>query len=83
MDSISYTALRSKLASIMDRVCDDHVPVQVTRQNARAVVVMSLADYEAMAETAYLLRSPANAARLGKSIQEIEAGKVKEKELLE
>ena len=83
MDTISYTAARSNLASIMDKVCNDHVPVIVTRQNARAVVLLSLADYQALEETAYLLRSPANAARLAKSIADIEVGRVAERGLSE
>ena len=83
MDSISYTAARSNLARIMDKVCDNHMPVLVTRQNARSVVVLSLADFEALEETAYLLRDPANAARLAKSIKDIETGKVSRRKLSE
>ncbi len=83
MDTISYTAARANLASIMEKVCDDHAPVIVTRQNARPVVLMSLADYESLEETAYLLRSPANAARLARSIAEAKAGRVSERGLLE
>lgn len=72
MDSISYTAARSNLAQTMDRVCDDHVPVVITRAKSKPVVMISLEDYEAMAETNYLLKSPANAARLAEAIDEIE-----------
>ncbi len=83
METMSYTAVRKDLAETMDKVCDDHEPVVITRQAARPVVLISLEDYNAIEETAYLLRSPKNAARLMESIEEIEAGKSQEKSLIE
>lgn len=74
MDTISYSDARARLAKTMDKVCDDHAPVVVTRKNARSVVMMSLEDYQALEETAYLLRSPRNARRLLESIAELESG---------
>lgn len=74
MDAIPYTRLRSNLAKEMDRVCDDHSPIIVTRKSARSVVMMALDDYEALQETAYLLRSPENARRLLESIADLERG---------
>lgn len=74
MNAITYTAARENLASTMDRVCDDRQPVIITRKRDRAVVMISLEDYEALEETAYLLRSPANAKRLMESIEAAEAG---------
>jgi antitoxin YefM len=65
----------------MEKVCDDHAPVIITRKAARPVIMMSLDDYEALEETAYLLRSPKNARRLLESIAQLEAGKGIEKEL--
>ena len=58
MDAIPYTRLRANLAGEMDRVCEDHAPIIVTRKASNAVVMMSLEDYESLEETAYLLRSP-------------------------
>jgi len=81
MKAITYTAARENLASTMDRVCADHEPVIVTRNRDTAVVMMSLEDYSALEETAYLLRSPANARRLLKSIEEYEQGRVVRKKL--
>nr|WP_299409846.1 type II toxin-antitoxin system prevent-host-death family antitoxin [Acaryochloris sp. IP29b_bin.148] len=80
---MTYTALRKNLAKTMDQVCDDHEPVTVTRSNARPIVILSLEDYKALEETAYLLRSPKNLQRLLESIAELESGKGIEKELIE
>lgn len=75
MTAISYTAARENLASTMDQVCDDHDPVIITRNRNQAVVMLSLEDFEALQETAYLLRSPANAKRLIDSIEALNKGK--------
>ena len=74
MSTITYTEARQKLAETMARVCKDHAPVVITKQFDKPVVMMSLEDYEALLETAYLLRSPRNARRLLESIQELEHG---------
>jgi len=74
MKAISYTAARSNLAKTMDSICDDHEAVVITRKNERSVVMLSLEDYEALEETAYLLRSPKNMKRLIESISELEKG---------
>ena len=83
MNTITYTSSRSNLAQTMDKVCDDHAPVIITRKAAKPVVMMSLDDYEALEETAYLLRSPKNARRLLESIVQLEADKGTERELAE
>lgn len=83
MDAIPYTRLRSNLATEMDRVCDDHAPIIVTRKASRSVVMMSLDDYEALEETAYLLRNPENARRLLESVAELEQGGGTERKLAE
>lgn len=83
MDAISYTAARANLAKTMEKVCNDHSPVIITRKSESPVVMLSLSDYQAMEETAYLLRSPANARHLLESIAELEAGNGTPRELLE
>jgi antitoxin YefM len=83
MAHVSYSQLRNNLASYMDEVCDGRAPLFVTRQNARSVVLMSEEDYEGLMETVHLLKSPANAARLLRSIQDADRGKLIERELLE
>lgn len=81
MTAITYTAARENLASTMDRVCDDHDPVIITRNRDQAVVMLSLDDYESLQETAYLLRSPANAKRLLASIESLNSGKTVRKNI--
>ena len=83
MDTITYTSARGNLAKTMEKVCDDHSPVVITRKTAKPVVMMSLEDFEALEETAYLLRSPKNARRLLESVAELESGKGTEKELVD
>lgn len=83
MDAISYTAARANLASTMDRVCEDHEPLIITRNGDQSVVMVSLEDYKALEETAYLLRNPANAKRLLAATAQLDAGKGKVRKLAE
>jgi len=75
MDAITYSTARAKLADTMDRVCNDHEPIIITRNGQQAVVMMSLDDFKSLEETSYLLRSPKNAKRLLESIANLQAGK--------
>jgi len=77
MKTLSSTDLRANLASVMDRVNDDHEPVIVTRAKGRPVVMVSLEDWASMDETTYLLASPANKAALLAAIAEAGRGVVK------
>ena len=81
MEAISYTNARTNLAKTMEKVCDDHDPVIITRRNEDSVVMMSLEDYQALEETSYLLRSPKNARRLLESIAQLESDGGTEHEL--
>ena len=83
MDAISYTSARQNLAKTMEKVCNDHDAVIITRKNEQSVVMLSLEDYTALEETAYLLRTPKNARRLLESIAELEQDKGQERELLD
>jgi antitoxin YefM len=76
MSNVSYTDFRQRLAQYMDKVWDSRAPLRVTRQNARAVVVLSEDEYESMVETLHLLKSPANAARLMRAVKNADAGKL-------
>ena len=81
MDAMTYTTVRANLASTMDRVCNDHEALIITRNGDQAVVMLSLEDYKALEETAYLLRTPANAKRLLSAVAQLNAGKGTEREL--
>jgi antitoxin YefM len=72
MPTVSYTSLRANLAKTMEKVCEDHVPYVITRSSSEPVVMISLSDFEALQETNYIMKSPANAARVAESIDEIE-----------
>jgi antitoxin YefM len=82
MDAISYTAVRANLSKTMEKVCNDHAPIIITRKRESPVVMLSLEDFQAMEETTYLLRSPANARNLLESIAALEEGKGIERELI-
>ena len=83
MKAINYTTARQNLARIMDEVGEAHEPVIITRQRESAVVMMSMEDYQALEETAHLLRSPKNTRRLLDAIQQLEQGKGTARELSE
>ncbi|HBH31382.1 MAG: type II toxin-antitoxin system prevent-host-death family antitoxin [Desulfofustis sp. PB-SRB1] len=83
MEAITYTAARQNLAKTIEKVCKDRAPLIVTRKSSQSVVIMSLEDFEALEETAYLLRSPKNTKRLVESILQLENGGGDERELME
>ena len=83
MDAITYSAARANLASTMDRVCNDHEALIITRNGAQPVVMLSLEDFQALEETAYLLRNPANAKRLFAATEQLKVGKGVARELAE
>jgi antitoxin YefM len=80
---VSYTELRANLAKFMDDVCDTHAALHITRQNARTVVMISEEEYEGMLETLHLLRSPANATRLLRSLESAEKSELAEHDLIQ
>ena len=83
MRTVNFSQTRQNLASTFDSVVDDCMPVVVTRQNKESVVILSIKDYRALEETAYLMQSQANAARLNRAIAQLEAGEGKNRELIE
>ncbi len=83
MSHVSYTDLRKNLAKYMDEVSDSRAPLHITRQNARSVVMIGEDEYEGMMQTLHLLRSPANTARLLRSIEAADKGKLKKRALAE
>lgn len=83
MDAVTYSHTRRHLAAVMDKVNDDHAPVIVTRQKGKPVVVMSLDDYHALEETAYLLRNPKGAERLLTAVERLRSGGGEVRELVD
>jgi antitoxin YefM len=82
MDTITYSAARASLAGTMDKVCQDHEPLIITRSGQPAVVMLSLEDFKALEETSYLLRSPENANRLLSAVTALSKGKGKVRQLV-
>ncbi|MFJ7592728.1 type II toxin-antitoxin system Phd/YefM family antitoxin [Streptomyces sp. NPDC097617] len=74
MKTMTYSESRARYAEVLNSVTDDREEIVITRAGHEPVVIVSLEDYESLKETAYLLRSPANARRLLASIDELESG---------
>lgn len=72
LDTITYSRLRNELAKALDRVNEDRAPLLIVRQRGKPAVLLSLDDYSTLEETAYLLRSPANAKRLRAARAQVE-----------
>lgn len=81
MDALTYSYTRQHFADVMRRVNDDRSPVVVTSQRGKPIVIMSLDDYHAMEETAYLLRNPKGAKRLMEAVEELRNGGGSSREL--
>ncbi|WP_237204720.1 type II toxin-antitoxin system Phd/YefM family antitoxin [Rothia nasimurium] len=83
MKTMTYTESRANYAQVLDIAVEDLEEVVITRAGRKPAVILSLAEYESLKETAHLLRSPANARRLLDSIDELEAGGGSSQALLE
>jgi len=68
MKVVTFTEARNKLKAILDRVINDADYTIITRRDADDAVVMSLEYFNSLLETVHLLKSPANAAHLERSI---------------
>ncbi|WP_410500157.1 type II toxin-antitoxin system prevent-host-death family antitoxin [Chitinibacter sp. S2-10] len=74
MEAMTYSYTRQHLADVLNKVNEDRSPILITRQTGEPAVLMSLTEYNAIEETAHLLRSPANAQRLLQAIAEHRQG---------
>lgn len=83
MKTMSYTESRARYAEVLDGVTNDREEVIITRAGHESVVIVSLADYESLRETAYLMRSPANARRLLDAMERLESGDGRARELID
>lgn len=75
MEIVTYSETRANLKAVMDRVVEDHVPIAITRQRGKPVVMVGLDDWNSIAETRYLMSTPNNARRLMESIADADAGR--------
>lgn len=83
MRVVNFSEARSNLKSVIDRVVEDADYAVIARRDAPDAVVMSLDTFNSMMETVHLLKSPANAAHLGKSIEQFRKGKLKARKLVD
>ena len=83
MKTYTYTESRANYARVLSEVEHDREEAVITRAGHEPVVIVSLADYESLRETAYLLRSPENARRLFDSVERLEHGGGRQHELVE
>lgn len=77
MIETTYTNLRQSLASVLDRVANDHEVVIVRRKGDKTVAMVPADELAGLIETAHLLRSPKNARRLLTALRRAAAGKGK------
>jgi antitoxin YefM len=75
MEALSYSETRARLKEVMDRVAEDHTPMVISRHKAEAVVLISLADWNAMEQTAHLLSTPRNRKRLKSAIRQLDGNR--------
>jgi antitoxin YefM len=83
MRIISFTDARNSLKTVLDNVVNDVDCTVITRRDAEDAVVMSLDYYTSLMETVHLLKSPANAAHLAKSIKQYQARESQERALVD
>ncbi|RUM56666.1 MAG: type II toxin-antitoxin system prevent-host-death family antitoxin [Marinomonas sp.] len=83
MRIVSFTEARNNLKSVLDTVVNDADTAVITRRDAEDAVVMSLEHYNSLMETVHLLRSPANAVHLDRSIAQYKAGNTSQKDLID
>ncbi len=79
--AVTASEARKTLFPLIEQVNEDHAPVEITSRRGDAVL-MSRADYDALEETAHLLRVPANARHLVESLEQARRGRVSEHDLV-
>ena len=83
MRTMGYSESRRRYAEVLDSVVDDREEIVITRAGHESAVIVSLDEYQSLKETAYLMRSPANARRLLESIERLESGEGEVHELID
>jgi len=80
---VNFTEMRRNLKSVLDQVAMDADYTIISRRDAENAVVMSLEQFNGLMETVHLLKNPANARHLEKSIQEYHSGKIEKHDLID
>jgi len=83
MKILTYTNARNNLRQLIDDVVDSSTETVITSKEGRDVVVMSLADYNGWTTTNHLLSAPENASRLLKAIEDVKAGRVIKRDIVD
>ena len=83
MRVINFSDARNRLKNVLDQVADDADYTIITRRDAEDAVVMSLDQFNSLMETVHLLKSPANAAHLARSIKQYRSGETDEHALID
>ncbi len=83
MRVINFSEARSGLKSVIDQVVADADYTVISRRDAPDAVLMSLDTFNSLLETVHLLKSPANAAHLARSIEQYRAGQLRQQDLVD
>ena len=83
MRIINFSDARNNLKQVLDRVVEDADVAVIARRDAPDAVVMSLDTFNSWMETVHLLKTPANASHLAKSIRQLRAGKTRARALVD
>ncbi len=83
MHIINFSDARNNLKRVIDQVVEDADYAVITRRDDADAVVMSLDTFNSLMETVHLLKTPANAAHLARSIEQLRKGKTKAKDLVD
>ncbi|MDQ1351544.1 MAG: antitoxin YefM [Acidobacteriota bacterium] len=82
MRVVTFSEARNNLKSVLDQVVNDADYTVIKRRDAEDAVIMSLDTFDSYLETFHLLKSPANAGHLSKSIDQYQRGQVQERDLI-
>lgn len=83
MRVINFSEARRGLKSVIDQATADADYTVISRRDAPDAVLMSLDTFNSLLETVHLLKSPANAAHLARSIEQYRRGEVRQQGLVD
>ena len=83
MRKVTYAEAQRNLKQLIDEVIDSSAETVITSENGRDVVVMSLSDYNGWTTTNHLLSTPENSGRLIQAVQDVKAGRVIKRNLMD